>query len=335
MRKALVVGINNYTNCNSLCGCENDAAAVRDILKFHANDELNFTIVEPQFDVSTKIGLLDEISDFFNSASTEVEIALFYFAGHGGFDNEHNEGYIITTNYLHPIKNVVWMREILDVVNKSNARNKFIVLDCCHSGAMGNVVQSIAALHEGVTILSACKLDELAGDDGGDGHGVFTSLLLKALEGGAADLTGDVTAGGVYAYIDKALGAIGQRPVFKTNTAQFLPLRKSKPPIAKGVLRKLSEYFLCPMSEYPLNPSYEPTNYEGSKHFHIEPYAVKANEDIFDDLLALSKVGLVVPNCDDLPVKERYMYFAAMKSKSCKLTPVGRFYWKLANENKL
>ena len=335
MRKALVVGINNYTNCNSLGGCENDAIAVKEMLEFHANDDLNFTIVEPQFDVSTKVGLFNEISDFFGSSSSEVEIALFYFAGHGGYDDEHKEGFIVTTNYLDAIKNVIWMREILDMANKSNARNKFIILDCCHSGAMGNVVQSIAALHEGVTILSACKLDEGAGDDGGDGHGVFTSLFLKALEGGAADLTGHVTAGGVYAYIDKALGAIGQRPVFKTNTAQFLPMRKAEPPIAKGILRKLSAYFTCSSSEYPLNPSYEPTNYKGSKHFHIEPYVLKANEDIFEDLLALSKVGLVIPCCDDLPLNNRYMYFAAMESKSCKLTPVGKFYWKLAKDKKI
>ena len=41
-----------------------------------------------------------------------------------------------------------------------------------------------------------------------DGHGVFTILLLEALKGGAADVTGHITLGGVYAYIDRALGRV-------------------------------------------------------------------------------------------------------------------------------
>lgn len=39
------------------------------------------------------------------------------------------------------------------------------------------------------------------------GHGVFTSLLVEALSGAAADVTGHITPGGIYAYIDKAPGA--------------------------------------------------------------------------------------------------------------------------------
>jgi len=91
VRKALVVGINEYTNCNSLGGCENDATAVKEVLKLHANDDLNFNVVEPQFDVSTKVGLFDEIGDFFGSSSSEVEVALFYFAGHLGLHTLYNK----------------------------------------------------------------------------------------------------------------------------------------------------------------------------------------------------------------------------------------------------
>ena len=158
---------------------------------------------------------------------------------------------------------------------------------------------------------------------------------MEALKGGAADLTGHVTAGGIYAYIDKALGPCGQRPVFKTNTAYFLPLRETEPPISRPILRKLSTYFPNPTDEYKLNPSYEFTNVKGSAHKNQEPYALAANVEIFKQLQALNKVGLVMPNCDDLPAEERHMYFAAMKSKSCKLTSVGRFYWQLARDNKI
>ena len=62
--------------------------------------------------------------------------------------------------------------------------------------------------------------------EGLDG-GIFTNLVLAALEGGAADLRGHVTPGSIYAYVDQALGAWDQRPIFKTNVTQFhVPTRR-------------------------------------------------------------------------------------------------------------
>jgi hypothetical protein len=326
MRKALIVGINNYTKAMQLNGCENDASVVTEVLGLHEDGRRNFTIVQPKKDIKTKGGLLEEIKSLFDG-NTETEVALFYFSGHGNYDSSSSDGLIITSDCTP-----IYMREILDVVNASKCRNRVVILDCCHAGAMGNIT-SIAALNEGVTILSASKSDESSYD--GPEHGVFTSLLLDALKGGAADLTGHVTAGGVYAYIDKALGPCGQRPVFKTNTAQFLPLREAEPPIVRKILRKLSHYFSKPADDYQLNPSFEFTNIKDSVHRNQEPYANEGNVAVFKDLQALNRVGLVAPNCDDLPVEERHMYFAAMESKSCKLTPIGRFYWQLANDNKI
>jgi len=332
MRKALVVGISKYKNAKDLPCCVNDAKAVKDILRTHSDEKLNFTIINPTFDVATRNGLLSEIKKLF-SGSAETDIVLFYFSGHGGFDSDRKDGYIVTTD--DSAGNTIRMSEILSVVNASKIRNKVVILDCCHAGAMGNITKTTAALEEGVTILSASKFDEISLS--GNPYSVFTSLLLDALNGGATDLSGHVTAGGVYAYIDKALGPSGQRPVFKTNTAQFLPLRETKPPIALSILRKLSTYFNNATDDYGLNPSYEFTNIKDNEdgHRNQEPYALPKNVDIFEDLKALNKVGLIVPNCDELPMKERYMYFAAMESKSCKLTPLGRFYWKLAKDNKI
>ena len=326
MRKALIIGINKYNKARNLTGCENDAKVVKEVLGLHADERRNFTIIEPRNNVETKSGLLAEVHALFDG-NVETSVALFYFSGHGGYDDTQSDGYIVTTD-CEPIS----MREILNVINVSKCRNRIIILDCCHAGAMGNIT-SIAALNEGVTVLSASKSDESSLD--GPEHGVFTSLLLDALRGGAADLTGHVTAGGVYAYIDKALGPCGQRPVFKTNTAQFLPLREAEPPIDRRILRKLSKYFSNPTDDYKLNPSYEFTNVQGGVHRNQEPYAIKENVVILKDLQALNSVGLVSPNCDDLPIEQRYMYFAAMESKSCKLTPIGKFYWQLAKDNKI
>ena len=58
------------------------------------------------------------------------------------------------------------------------------------------------------------------------GGGVFTRLVVAALQGGAADLRGHITPGSIYAYVDQALGAWDQRPIFKTNVTRFTSLRK-------------------------------------------------------------------------------------------------------------
>lgn len=326
MRKALIVGINDYTEGNQLRGSENDAVAVTEMLSFNADDRRNFTIIQPQKDIKTGTGLMSEIEELFYG-NTETDVALFYFSGHGGYDSDVNDGFIVLSDCIP-----VYMKDILDIVNNSKCRNRVVVLDSCFSGAMGNIT-STATLNEGVTILSASKSDEYSFD--GPEHGVFTALLLAALQGGAADLTGYVTAGGIYSYIDKALGPCGQRPVFKTNTAQFLPLRESKPPINIKTLRNLSKYFKQKTDYFELDPSFEFTNIKDGTYPNIEPYALEKNVAIFKELQALNRVGLVEPNCNDLPAEERHMYFAAMKSKSCKLTTLGSFYWKLAIENKI
>ncbi|WP_257142778.1 hypothetical protein [Bacillus thuringiensis] len=152
------------------------------------------------------------------------------------------------------------------------------------------------------------------------GAGIFTSLLIDALQGGAADLRGYITPGSLYSYVDEALGAWEQRPVFKTNVSRFTQLRRIEPNIPLITLRKIKDYFSSPEVEYKLDPSYEFTNKES---------AIEENVAIFKDLQKFQSVGLVVP------VDAEYMYFAAMESKSCRLTALGYQYWRLVNEGKV
>ena len=154
-------------------------------------------------------------------------------------------------------------------------------------------------------------------------------MLHDALQGGAADLRGHISPGGVYAYIDQALGPWNQRPVFKTNVTRFTSLRTINPPVALDILRKIIEYFPVPQQEYNLDPSYEDTNSAVVKHSIIEPYAKPENVAVFKNLQKFQSVGLVVP------VDAQYMYFAAMNSKSCKLTSLGYHYWRLVKEKRI
>jgi hypothetical protein len=322
MRKALVVGINNYPGA-PLSGCINDASAFGAIMETHGNGDPNFA-VHLRTDISTKGELKEMIEKLFSS---DDEIALFYFSGHG-FENNLGT-YLVTPDYS---KNDVGfsMTDLLVMANNSKAKNRIIILDCCHSGSAGTspITGGVTtSINKGVTILTASKSDEASMEV--NGHGVFTNLLIDALQGGAADIRGDITPGSIYSYIDQALGAWEQRPVFKTNISEFISLRNMVPKVSKEVLRNIIKYFPEPEQEYALNPSYDDQNSPDVPHFLKQPYAKPENVKVFKELQQFQSVGLVVP------VNTSFMFFAAMESKSCRLTALGFHYWRLVKQKKI
>lgn len=321
MRKALVVGINNYAQC-PLKGCCNDADAVAQILESNADGSPNFS-VRIEKNVSSKAYLRQLIEECF---SGDADIALFYYSGHGHIDSVG--GYLVTPDFSNYDFGVS-LQDILSIANSSRCKDKIIILDSCFSGFMGSINttgQSTAIINEGVTILTSSRSSETSMEV--NGHGLFTSLLFEALSGGAADITGHITPGGIYAYIDKALGPWEQRPVFKTNVTRFTSLRNVIPQVDISTIRKICTYFVDENSELAMDPSFEPTNACSVIHEVVQPYADPINTKIFADLQKLESIGLVVP------VGEEHMYFAAMNSKSCALTSIGKQYWRLVH-NKL
>lgn len=151
--------------------------------------------------------------------------------------------------------------------------------------------------------------------------GVFTSLLVEALYGGAMNLLGEVSPGSIYSYIDRSLGAWEQRPVFKANIKSFVSLRKNTPPIHITELRRITEIFPNPYVEFALDPTFEPDKHEADTQEINE-----ANEKVFKLLQRYVSLNLVVP------VGEEHMYYAAIHRKACKLTAQGQHYWNLVNK---
>lgn len=313
MRRALVVGINDYPGSARLFGCVNDATSIGELLSSNDDGSPNFEVM-----LMTKGHSRSAIkSRLLELFSGDDEIHLFYFSGHG-LVNEMG-GYIVTPDYEKHDEGIS-MDDILMMAGTSKAKQKVIILDCCHAGAMGTPAlmgNGLAVLGQGVVILASSRDTETSKEVGG--MGVFTSLLLKALHGGAADIVGDVTAGNIYSYIDRGLGGWQQRPVFKANIARSVNLRKVRPPVDLSDLRLLMKYFPEVGFEMPLDPSYEYT-VEGADSEHIR---------IFKVLRKMQGVGLVEP------VDEEYMYWAAINSGRCRLTPLGMYYWQLVKEGRI
>ena len=314
MRKGLFIGINDYTHIDGLSGCCNDAMAMASVLKSNANGDPNFknVVLTSAEDYLSREKLEDQIRELF---SGDCNVALLYFAGHGGFDADTDEGMLIAQDYRNA-KDGIRISDILNWADKATRiKNKVIILDCCESGSAGEVraLRSESSMvSEGMTILTACKKAEPALE--GAQHGVFTGLLLQALHGGAANILGKITPGSLYSFVDNALGAWEQRPVFKTNVSQFISLREVSPLIPKEILRKLPDWFVEAESVLPLDPSYEPT----------EKAFVPEHGEIFAQLQKCNRHSLIEP------VDAEHMYYAAIHSTGCRLTALGAYYRELA-----
>lgn len=324
MRKALIVGIDYYDQIPPLSGAVNDAYSVKSVLERHADGTLNFA--QPRLMTGTGPGstvtrsqLRDAVQDLFRD---DADISLFYFAGHGYIDAA---GGVLCASDCVDGHDGLSLSDVMAFANSSPAKNKVIILDSCHSGVAGGnpIAAKVAEINEGVTILTASTADQYATESGGSG--VFTSLLVDALNGAAANLVGDVTPGSVYAHIDQSLGNWAQRPVFKTNIKKFVSLRETDAPIALAHLQQLTILFDEPTTQLQLDPGYEPER-TGGEDASVPPPDPAKNAD-FAVLQALAKVNLV------RPVGAPHMWHAAMHSKACELTVLGQHYWKLVKQD--
>lgn len=316
MRKALIVGINDYS-FSPLKACIPDANRMYNILSKDFDETPNFSckkIISSEVNIDIPF-LKESIIDLF---STDSDVALFYFSGHGTEPGKASKACLVTQD-ANAYNEGVELEFLMQIANDSKAKQVIIILDCCFSGAAGNIafLKNLSLLREGVSILTSSHESQVSFED--PNGGIFTNIIVEALEGGAADTIGFVTVAGIYSFADKLLGPWDQRPIFKANISKMLYLRKCKPAISLELLRKLPKLFPTSDFVFPLDATYEP---------EAEPKG-HSNEIIFSELQKLNRVSLLIPH------DAEHMYFAAINGKSCGLTPLGKYYWTLANENKL
>lgn len=314
-RKALLIGIDAYQNFSRLSGCVADAKRMCKVLGHHEDQSRNFDC--QLFTSSRKQPinsrfLKQKWSELFEDFTGDI---LFYYSGHGAQDGD------ATHFAMHDGDSTIpglAMDELLFLANHSPAREVVLILDCCYSGAFGDptILKGNSALREGITILAAARPQGIAKEI--QGHGVFTDLVVSALGGGAADVRGYVSAASVYGYVDQALGAWDQRPIYKSYASKVTPLRRCTPQVSDDVLRQLPKLFKNLDEPHRLNPSYEYT--------HVS--AKKDKVELYNKFKLLRDARLLCTvDGDDL-------YFTALKSNPVKLTPLGQFYWRLAKNDR-
>jgi Caspase domain len=308
VNRALLVGVDEYRHAGGLTGCAADARALELLLARHEDGTPNFECRS-----ATRAVLRDELlTGLDRLLAPGADFALLYFAGHGV--ELHGDVALGTTDGAGATPGVAF-REVLERVGRSPVREVVVILDCCFSGGAGTLAlleTGAAVLRQGVSILTASRGDQASSE--ADGRGRFSVFLEAALDGGAADVLGQVTVASVYAFLSESFGAWDQRPTFKANVERLHPLRRCRPAVDAETLRALVVWFPTPDHVLPLDPSYEP------EELPRDP----AHEAVFASLQSCRASKLVEP------VGHRHLYYAAVQSGGCRLTALGRHYRHLS-----
>lgn len=317
LKRALLVGIDDYDNYSSLEGCVNDVAAIKPLLTRDENGDPNFSCIAKSSDTEriTRESLLENLEALLAEGA---DVALLYFAGHG---EELQADVSLVTQDGKGRTSGVKLSEVFTMVNASKLKEVIIILDCCFAGNAGKMPQlnlDLSTLRDGVSVLTASRGDQTSAETD-EGRGLFSTYLEGALHGGAADVLGNVNVAGIYAYITESFSAWEQRPVFKANIDRLHVLRKVVPSVSLSNLRSVPDYFPDKDHLYQLDPSYEFT----------EDTADENNVAVFQLFQRLRAARLLEP------VDEEHLYFAAMNSKQCRLTRLGQHYWSLAKQGKI
>lgn len=319
-RRALLVGINKYDEFHNLSTCVADATAMQTLLERNADGGPNYSCRLMAYggrkhpDKITMPKLREACRELFKYTGD----VLLYFSGHGALTNVG--GYLATADSKEDNWGIP-MQEILDLANSSPARDVLIILDCCNAGAAGNLLfdrgAPLAIVRENMTIIAASRASESAVES--DKYSLFTASVLDALDGGAADHMGWVTAQAIYAYVERGFGGWVQRPVYKSHASELTVVRRCAPLIERVKLQELVKLFPKVDYKFRLDPQYDPADEHGNMRKPVSQKKL-AIAQIFKEF---RDVGLLKSTSGE------QFYWVARHSGTLELTLRGREYWRL------
>jgi tetratricopeptide (TPR) repeat protein len=259
-RKALVVGISDYTNLQKLDFCKNDGREVYEVLT-----SLGYEISHTNRLVGEAKGekVRDAIYDFFDDKRNDLDDTLvFYYSGHGIPDAD-GDMYLASsdTDSDRPYRRGFSFEDLRKRMEKTIATRVVVILDCCYSGSakiskgdeedtakIGRLIieQKSRKLPEGQGkyILASSQLHQEAYALKTGEHSIFTYYLLKGLRGNmdSIDSEGNVTPQSLGNYIIRSIMKLPvderprQRPMIKAEEsgnvilASYPELRPPQPP---------------------------------------------------------------------------------------------------------
>jgi uncharacterized caspase-like protein len=236
-RKALIVGISDYTNLQRPDFCKNNGLEVYEVL-----NSLGYEISDKNKLLGEAKGgkVKDAIFDFFDDTRNNPDdTLLFYYSGYVVFNTYEEHIYLASSdiNPAEPRRRGFSFDDLTEMMNRSSSTRVVVILDCCYSskGSMflkgdeeyaakiGSRIidEKSKKLLERQTgyILSASQGVQEALTTGE--HSKFTYYLLQGLRGNtdSIDSEGNVTPQSLSEYVYKAIMSLParQRPITRTH----------------------------------------------------------------------------------------------------------------------
>lgn len=191
-RQALVIGINEYPDGDSLSTAAQDAEKIAQLLEKYGSFEVHRLPIYDKREVSqdlfvTSPELEAAITQLFQPKSGIIpETALLFFAGHGWRSEKDGqpEGFLVTSDALfeHDSEDGLFsLKSLHQILKDSPVRQQIVWLDCCHSGELFNFLEQNLAEFEQQRdfdrcFIAACREFQVAYG------GVLTPALLQALD---------------------------------------------------------------------------------------------------------------------------------------------------------
>ncbi|MCO4820310.1 MAG: caspase family protein [Bacteroidetes bacterium] len=217
----LSVGINEYKNASyNLSYCVNDMQAFADTMYSISLALFDHTkIITLKDSQATRENILMALDGISKQAQPE-DVFVFYYAGHGVAlnDQEGNSFFFVANKVtqMSDLKNCqrygISGMEMKDKLRAISANKQISFIDACNSGAFAEqytlrgpqIEQSIAKLSRstGSAIYASTTSKQSAAEYETLGHGVFTYVLLDALNGATSLKNCQVTVANLKGYID-------------------------------------------------------------------------------------------------------------------------------------
>src|ERR1700744_6082546 len=185
-RVALVIGNSAYQTVPRLPNPDNDAKLMSDTLL-----SLGFFVVGGGARLDLDKSGFDAAVAEFSKELVGADVALFYYAGHGG--DTHGLNYLVPVD-AHPqddadvFEQMVSTADILDRLEKSGTRINLVLLDACPDNPFaGHGVRSttggLAQMPAPIgTLISFATQPRSVSLDGDNGHSPYTRALVAAMQ---------------------------------------------------------------------------------------------------------------------------------------------------------
>jgi WD40 repeat protein len=224
----LSVGINEYRNSKlNLNYAKPDAVSFSTVMNASSTSLFRNVFVHTIFDQdATREGILRKMDELAGEIQPE-DVFVFYYAGHGSMVD--NKFYFIPTENLRLYdqtglrKDAIEASVLQEKFKNISALKQLIIMDACQSGGSvellatrgANEEKAIAQLSRstGIHVLASAGSEQFAAEFAELGHGLFTYVLIKALQGDAdgAPKDGKVTIYELKSYIDDQVPEMTRR----------------------------------------------------------------------------------------------------------------------------